>query len=224
MAEQQVVAGERLREHGPAEARPVVGDHCDRCGRFADDEVVGVDDVHPAPVGAEIIEVENPFRLDHRTPQAGERVLTAAGWGDGGGQTVLARVVDNGADPPDPAAGGLETYGTGTDGRIFANERGGVLGSSTYSRVWREARTLAFTPRQVASPLAATAYDLRHAALSTWLNGGVDPTDVAERAGNSVEVLLKRYAKCLDGHRDRNNRLIQAALEIEDEHAASSVL
>jgi hypothetical protein len=35
MAEQRVVAGERLREHGPAEARPVVGDHRDRCGRFA---------------------------------------------------------------------------------------------------------------------------------------------------------------------------------------------
>lgn len=75
---------------------------------------------------------------------------------------------------------------------------------------------LALTPRQAASPLAGTAYDLRHAALSTWLNGGVDPTDVAERAGNSVEVLLKRYVKCLDGHRTRNNRLIQKALEIAD--------
>lgn len=75
---------------------------------------------------------------------------------------------------------------------------------------------LALTPRQVASPLAGTAYDLRHAALSTWLNGGVAPTDVAERAGNSVEVLLERYAKCLDGHRARNNKLIERALEIGD--------
>jgi integrase len=111
----------------------------------------------------------------------------------------------------------IETYGSGADGRIFTNERGGVLGSSTYSRAWREARLLALTPRQVASPLAGTAYDLRHAALSTWLNGGVDPTDVAERAGNSVEVLLKRYAKCLDGRRARNNTLIQRALEIDIE-------
>lgn len=110
----------------------------------------------------------------------------------------------------------IETYGTGADGRIFTNERGGVLGSSTYSRAWREARVLALTPRQVASPLAGTAYDLRHAALSTWLNGGVAPTDVAERAGNSVEVLLERYAKCLDGHRARNNKLIERALEIGD--------
>lgn len=110
----------------------------------------------------------------------------------------------------------IEAFGTAPDGRLFRNERGGVLGSTTYARAWKEARRLAFTPRQVASPLAGTAYDLRHAALSTWLNSGVDPTDVAERAGNSVEVLLKRYAKCLDGHRERNNKLIERALRIED--------
>ncbi len=57
-----------------------------------------------------------------------------------------------------------------------------------------------------ASPLASRPYDLRHSALSTWLNGGVDPTEVAERAGNSVEVLLTRYAKCLDGRQDVANR------------------
>jgi hypothetical protein len=39
--------------------------------------------------------------------------------------------------------------------------------------------------------------------LSTWLNAGVDPTEVAARAGNSVEVLLSRYAKCIDGRQDR---------------------
>ena len=31
------------------------------------------------------------------------------------------------------------------------------------------------------------------------LNGGVPPTDVAAWAGHWVEVLLKIYAKCLDG-------------------------
>lgn len=109
----------------------------------------------------------------------------------------------------------VDEFGTAPDGRLFRNERGGVLGSSTYSRAWKEARSLAFTPRQVASPLAGTAYDLRHAALSTWLNGGVDSTEVAERAGNSVEVLLARYAKCLDARRDRNNKLIERALRID---------
>jgi integrase len=112
----------------------------------------------------------------------------------------------------------IDEFGTAKDGRLFANERSGVLGSSSYSRAWEEARQLAFTPQQVASPLAGRPYDLRHAALSTWLNAGVDPTDVAERAGNSVEVLLKRYAKCLDGRHDRNNRLIEEALGDQDEH------
>jgi hypothetical protein len=49
-------------------------------------------------------------------------------------------------------------------------------------------------------------------ALSTWLNAGVDPTEVAERAGNSVEVLLTRYAKCLDGRQDVANRRIEDLL------------
>jgi len=107
-------------------------------------------------------------------------------------------------------------FGTADDGRLFFNERRGVLGSSTYSRVWEEARALALTPPQVACPLAGRPYDLRHAALSTWLNAGVDPTDVAERAGNSVEVLLKRYAKCVDGRQERNNNLIEQALSQDD--------
>jgi hypothetical protein len=37
----------------------------------------------------------------------------------------------------------------------------------------------------------------------------VDATEVAERAGNSVEVLLTRYAKCLDGRQDVVNGRIE---------------
>ncbi|MFD5761823.1 site-specific integrase, partial [Streptomyces sp. NPDC127044] len=55
-------------------------------------------------------------------------------------------------------------------------------------------------------------YELRHSAQSTWLNVGVDPTEVAERAGNSVEVLLTRHAKCLDGPQDVANRGIEGLL------------
>lgn len=106
----------------------------------------------------------------------------------------------------------LDAFGTADDGRLFTNERGGVVGSSTYYRVWQEARTLALPPAAVASPLAARPYDLRHSALSTWLNAGVDPTEVAERAGNSVEVLLSRYAKCIDGRQEIANRKIEELL------------
>ena len=62
-----------------------------------------------------------------------------------------------------------------------------------YGRAWQGARLLAFTPAVANSPLARRPYDLRHACLSTWLNGGVEPTQVAEWAGNSVQVLLRVY-------------------------------
>lgn len=78
--------------------------------------------------------------------------------------------------------------------------------------MWQEARLRAFPPAVASSPLASWPYDLRHSALSTWLNAGVDPTEVAERAGNSVEVLLTRNAKCLDGRQDVANRRIEDLL------------
>ncbi|GGO92636.1 hypothetical protein GCM10012280_43250 [Wenjunlia tyrosinilytica] len=106
----------------------------------------------------------------------------------------------------------LATFGTADDGRLFFSEKGSVVPSSTYYRVWQEARLLALPPAVAASPLASRPYDLRHSALSTWLNAGVDPTEVAERAGNSVEVLLTRYAKCLDGRQDVANRRIEDLL------------
>jgi hypothetical protein len=70
----------------------------------------------------------------------------------------------------------------------------------------------AFTDEVTRSPLAKRPYDLRHAAVSTWLNGGVPPTDVAERVGQSVEVLFRIYAKCLDRGARRNRQGVQAAL------------
>jgi hypothetical protein len=48
-------------------------------------------------------------------------------------------------------------------------------------------------------PLAPRPYDFRHACLSTWLDGGVYPTQVAEWAGHSVDVLLRIYANCVAG-------------------------
>ncbi|MFJ5216975.1 tyrosine-type recombinase/integrase [Streptomyces sp. NPDC088354] len=103
----------------------------------------------------------------------------------------------------------LDTFGTAGDGRLFFSEGGGVVSSSSYYRAWQEARLLALPPAVAASPLARRPYDLRHSALSTWLNAGVDATEVAERAGNSVEVLLSRYAKCIDGRQEVANRRIE---------------
>lgn len=93
----------------------------------------------------------------------------------------------------------LTEFQPGADGLMFAGERGGHPAGVTYNRVWARARAAVLTPQQVTSPLARRPFDLRHAAVSTWLSGGVAPSQVAEWAGHSVEVLLHVYAKCLDG-------------------------
>jgi hypothetical protein len=50
------------------------------------------------------------------------------------------------------------------------------------------------------------------AAVSTWLNAGVPPTQVAESAGHSVAVLLQIYAKCLAGQEEIARQRIAVAL------------
>ncbi len=106
----------------------------------------------------------------------------------------------------------IDTFGVGVDGRLFRTATGGAPQESTYSRTWRRAREKAFTPEQAASPLARRPYDLRHAAVSLWLNAGVPPTEVARRAGHSVDVLLRVYANCVDGQDLAINDRIAEAL------------
>jgi integrase len=109
----------------------------------------------------------------------------------------------------------VDTFGTAADGRLFRSPKGAAVQSSTYVRIWQEARLYALTDAQRRSSLAGRVYDLRHACVSLWLNSGVPATEVAARAGHSVDVLLKVYAKCIDGQRDRLNSLIDTALEDE---------
>jgi hypothetical protein len=52
--------------------------------------------------------------------------------------------------------------------------------------------------------------------VSTWLNASVPPTTVAEWAGHSVEVLLRIYAKCLDGGDALVRQRVQSALGYTD--------
>lgn len=60
--------------------------------------------------------------------------------------------------------------------------------------------------------LAKRPYDLRHAAVSTWLSSGVEPQLVAERAGHSVAVLFQMYAKFLKDGDEAANAKISARL------------
>lgn len=111
----------------------------------------------------------------------------------------------------------LKEFGTAKDGRLFASERGNVVAASSYSRVWKQTRELALVPGQVSSVLAFRPYDLRHAGVSQWLNSGVPAPEVAARAGHSVDVLLKIYAKCVDGQeQEMNDRILKGLGEGSD--------
>ena len=106
----------------------------------------------------------------------------------------------------------LTQFDNGSGGLVFTGVQGGELASITYHRVWDKARDGALTTAEYASPLGKRVYDLRHAYVSTWLNGGVRPAQVAEWAGHSLGVLLKIYAKCIDGQDHIARRRIEAAL------------
>jgi integrase len=112
----------------------------------------------------------------------------------------------------------VAAHGTGRDGRLFTAQgyREGPVSLGTYTRVWRQARALVLAA-PTRSPLARVPYQLRHAAVSTWLNAGVPATQVAEWAGHSVHVLLKVYAKCIDGQDEVARRRIERALGIDCE-------
>ncbi|MEU2866388.1 site-specific integrase [Streptomyces mirabilis] len=113
----------------------------------------------------------------------------------------------------------LKEFGTAKEGRVFGNERGGLVGSSTYWRVWEEAREYALPPERVDSPLAGRPYDLRHVCITRWLNAGVPIAEVARRVGNSPEVIHRRYHGCIDGHEEAANLKIETSLNEDGDTA-----
>jgi integrase len=106
----------------------------------------------------------------------------------------------------------VTAYGTAPDGRLFQTMRGGLIQDTGYGEVWAEARTRALTSTEFKASLAKRPYDLRHAAVSTWLSSGVEPQLVAERAGHSVAVLFRVYAKFLKDGDEAANAKISARL------------
>jgi hypothetical protein len=78
-------------------------------------------------------------------------------------------------------------------------------------------RNLIFKPSFIWRP-----YDLRHAAVSTWLNAGVPVPQVAEWAGHSVDVLLRVYAKCISDQQPEAKRRIEEATRTRDDSMIKS--
>lgn len=109
---------------------------------------------------------------------------------------------------------------------MFRNAAGNYIDASAYGMTWRRAREAALTLDELALELAQRPYDLRHAGISFWLASGVDPAECARRAGQSIQVLFRYYAKFLAEARHHANRLIEDSMRRweEREDAAEGAL
>jgi hypothetical protein len=87
--------------------------------------------------------------------------------------------------------------------KLVKTKRDGIIGSTTYSRVWEEARQIAFTPRPGRIPARWPPYDLRHAALTTWLNA----VSGRQRGGQQI---AGDYFRVLTSHYDLERRTTKA--------------
>ncbi|MGH3487865.1 MAG: tyrosine-type recombinase/integrase [Actinopolymorphaceae bacterium] len=111
----------------------------------------------------------------------------------------------------------IAEFGTASDGRLFRSMYfNRPLSEGTYPQVWRRARAAALSEAEAASTLALRPYDLRHACVTTWLNAGVDPAQVAEWAGHSVAVLLRVYVRCITGRDEIAKKRIEEALRLDN--------
>lgn len=108
----------------------------------------------------------------------------------------------------------MNAFEPGPDRRLFVSHYRKVLSSRTCQKVFSKARDIAYTETEAASPLTTRIYHLRHSCLSRWLNAGVPATQVAEWAGNSVEILLRIYAHLIDGEIHLHQKRIEAAEQL----------
>ncbi|MFC4506241.1 MULTISPECIES: hypothetical protein [Streptomyces] len=108
----------------------------------------------------------------------------------------------------------VKGFDVAPDGRLFRNQAGNYVDAAAYGITWARARAreYALTRTDQTSRLAKRPYDVRHAGISFWLYSGVDPAECARRAGQSIEVLFRHYAKFLDGLRGQANRLIEQSM------------
>ncbi|MFD9032649.1 tyrosine-type recombinase/integrase [Streptomyces sp. NPDC059567] len=153
---------------------------------------------------------------------AGSRPEVGSGWTDDGksfeqrGLKRRARTATRSVPIPPVLTAMLrehkEKYGVADDGRLFRAAMGGRVRSTEYCALWDAARLKALSAKEAKTPLADVPYSLRHAGVSLWINSGVDPMEVAQRAGHSLTVLFRFYAKILKGRQSLANALIEKGL------------
>ncbi|MFZ4266856.1 hypothetical protein [Streptomyces arboris] len=110
----------------------------------------------------------------------------------------------------------IARFGVSPDGRLFPAVRGCRLTSNEYSEVWSKARKAVLSEQELRTALAEVPYSLRHAAISLWIKSGMDPMEAAYRAGHSLAVLYRFYAKLLKGGSAAANRPVELGLRAEE--------
>ncbi|WP_424212725.1 tyrosine-type recombinase/integrase [Streptomyces sp. BI20] len=89
----------------------------------------------------------------------------------------------------------------------------GPLTTNEYGEVWRLIRITVLTAEQLDEKLADRPYSLRAAGICLLLAAGLDPMEVARRAGHSVAVLFKFYARVIARSRQEDNARVDRLLE-----------
>lgn len=105
----------------------------------------------------------------------------------------------------------LRKFGAAKDGRLFRASRGGHVLSKEYGEIWQAARRAVLEEWEVATPLAEYPSLLRAADVSLWLASGVARAKVARRAGHSIAVLFRFYARVIHGSQSSTNAQIGRA-------------
>ncbi|WP_406510103.1 hypothetical protein [Streptomyces sp. NBC_00212] len=140
-------------------------------------------------------------------------VLAETGWSQTQAAAAFVRVALESGARDLAGVSRSQRFGVAPDGPVFRNQAGNYVEAAAYGMTWARARKYVLTRTELASGLAKRPYDLRHAGISFWLYSGVDPAECARRAGQSIEVLFRHYAKFLDGVREQANRLIEQSME-----------
>jgi len=109
---------------------------------------------------------------------------------------------------PRELCGTLRAYiGDRTHGPLVRTRNNKPINLGNTSRAWRRA----------CGERQCRVYDLRHACATLWLSAGVPIGEVARRLGNSPEVLMRVYARVLNGDRSLGNQRIALALKSQSE-------
>ena len=105
------------------------------------------------------------------------------------------------------------------DGLIFTTKHG-----LPWRREYYGQRVFAPAVRKSHLPVGTTTHDLRHHFVSVLLHAGISVVEVADRIGDTPELVLKTYAHVMPGSESRTRQAIDAAWTADGQATAKGVI